>query len=263
MTASTSLSQSGNGQPTRGCYVYGVVPADVEVTDAARGIGDPPASVRLVRHDDIAALVSEISVEGPLGRPEDLVAHEQLLDATVTVAPVLPMRFGAVMASPEAVEDELLAPHQDQFRAALEELDGLAEFVVKGRYDQQALLSEILDEIPEAARLREEIRGTDEDATRPQRIRLGEIINQAVTVRRDADTQYVVEVLEPLCEATVVRDPTHEEDAAHVALLVRMEEQPELERALEELAGEWEGRVNLRLLGPLAPYDFMTGRGGG
>ncbi len=67
---------------------------------------------------------SEISVDRPLGTPEDLQAHAHLLDGTSGVAPVLPLRFGAVMTDDTAVEEELLAAHADEFAAALQELEG-------------------------------------------------------------------------------------------------------------------------------------------
>ena len=31
----------------------------------------------------------------------------------------------------------------------------------------------------------------------------------------------------------------------------------EMERAIEDLARDWEGRVDVRLLGPMAAYDFV------
>ena len=96
-------------------YVYGVVPADVEVQRNAKGVGDPPAKVDVIREGDIAALVSTVRYDDPLGRPEDLQAHAQLLDGTARVAPVLPLRFGAVMTDAESVADELLRDHHDEF----------------------------------------------------------------------------------------------------------------------------------------------------
>jgi len=119
MSAPAQSSQQSTSASDRGYYVYGIVPQDVEATADARGVGDPPARVEVVRHEDIAALVSAIDVTKPLGRPEDLMAHQQLLDASSADAPVLPIRFGAVMADAEAVVNELLAPHHDEFAAAL------------------------------------------------------------------------------------------------------------------------------------------------
>lgn len=240
------------------CYVYGIVPADVEVSEDTRGVGDPPAPVDLVRHGEIAALVSDISLDKPLGRPADLTAHENLLDATVLEVPVLPLRFGAVVSDRDAVSQELLAEHHDEFAGALNDMQGQAQYVLHGRYEAPAVLTEVLSENRQAARLRDDIRGRPEAETRDLRIALGEIINSAIEAKRQHDTQVVLERIEPYCRATKVREPTHEDDAAHVAFLCELGRQREVEGALEKLAADWRGRVTMRLLGPMAPYDFVA-----
>jgi hypothetical protein len=244
--------------------VYGIVPEDVELDEEATGVGDPPARVDVVRHGGIAALVSEIDTAKPLGRPEDLLAHQQLLDAAVTAAPVLPLRFGAVLSSRQAVADELLSPHHDEFAAALRELEGRAEFVIKGRYVEEAMLREVLATNDEAARLRDQIRqADDENATRDARIRLGEIIAAAITAAREADTRQLGEAVAAYCVASSVRPPSHEDDAVHVALMVETAKQQDLEQAVRKVADDWTGRVTVRLLGPMAPYDFVVAQSGG
>lgn len=237
-------------------YVYGVVPADVEAEPEARGVGE--AEVKIVKHGDIGALISPVRTDGALGTPEDLTAHAAILDGTSTVAPVLPIRFGAVLTDEDAVVEELLAEHHDEFAEALEALEGKAEYVLKGRYDERAILNEVISENEQLSQLREAIRGKSEDAGRNERIALGEHINNAIAAKRDADTRRVAELLDELGLIINVREPTHEEDAVHIACLGETEKQGELEKAVEELAKEWEGRVNLRLLGPLAPYDFVV-----
>lgn len=239
-------------------YIYGILPGDVELTPEPRGVGEPPGEIRLVRHQDIAALVSDLYLDRPLGRPKDLRAHQQLLDDVASEVPVLPLRFGAVMRDPDAIVHELLAPHHDEFRSALEDLEGRAQYVVKARYEEGAVLREVLRERPEAQHLRDQIRGLPEDATWDARIRLGELINEAIEAKRDADTQALAESLAPFAVAIVVREPTHEEDAAHLAVLVDTDGLEDFVEALEEWAGRWEGRVTLRLLGPQAPYDFVA-----
>lgn len=239
-------------------YVYGIVPADVETDPDARGVGDPPARVTTVRGERIAALVSEIRRDKPLGRPEDLTAHAALLDAAAAEVPVLPLRFGAVVADEDAVAEELLEANQEDFAAALDQLEGKAEYVLKARYDEQAILQEILAENDELAQLREAIRGKPEDATRTERIALGEGINNAIAAKRDADTQRVVDALNPLGVQLAAREPTHEEEAVHLAILAETARQGDLEEAVDEIAREWGGRAQVRLLGPLAAYDFVV-----
>jgi hypothetical protein len=95
------------------CYVYGVVPGDVEVQPEARGVGDPPSPITLVRQGDLAAMVSEVDPRRPIGEPDDFTAHAAILDSTAAEVPVIPMRFGAVVSNQDAVADELLAANHD------------------------------------------------------------------------------------------------------------------------------------------------------
>jgi hypothetical protein len=256
MSTSDQTTEAPQQAQTTGLYVYGIVPADVEAEEDARGVAD--GKVSTVTRGEIAALVSELSVDRPLGAPEDLQAHAQLLDGTAQVAPVLPLRFGAVLTDAEAVRDEFLGEHADEFAAALKQLEGKAEYVVKGRYVEKAILQEVITENAEAGRLRDVIRDKPEDATRDARMALGELVGNAIAAKRDEDTRRAVEALDKVAEAVNVREPTHEEDTVNAALLVEVSREDELEQVVDSLAEQWEGRVDMRLLGPMAPYDFVV-----
>jgi hypothetical protein len=235
-----------------GVYVYGIMPGDIDIQPGAAGVGDPAGEIRGIRYRDLTALVSDVHLDRPLGRAEDLFAHEELLDASAAEVPVLPLRFGAVLASDDAVADELLGPHYDEFASALRQLDGHAEYVVRGRYVEQAVLADILAGNPEAARLSDQIRNADPDATRDQRIRL-----VAIEGMREADTRALGDAVSGHVTASVVRAPTHELDAVYVAFLVETGQAEALRQAVERLAGEWQDRAELQLTGPLAAYDFV------
>ncbi len=257
MPASTQeKSGPDTGQQT-GVYVYGIVPGDVELNSGVHGVGDPPGEIRLVRSGDLAALVSEVDISKPLGTPEDLQAHVEILDATITDAPVLPSRFGAVLANEEAVAEELLDANHDEFAAALRQLEGRVEYIVRGRYAEQAILDEILSENSRAARLRDRIRGADPDATRELRIQLGEIVNNTVANKRQADTRLLVSAMKDHCVASGARVATNEMDAVYIAFLIEADQAGELERVVQDLSDRWRGRVELHVRGPMAPYDFV------
>jgi Gas vesicle synthesis protein GvpL/GvpF len=244
-----------------GCYVYGILPGDVELNADIDGVGDPPGKVGLVRSGDLAALVSEVDLAQPLGSPEDLRAHQEILDSVIAGSPVLPLRFGAVLTNEDAVAQELLEPNHDEFAEALEQLDGRVEYVVKGRFDERALLEEILSQNSQALELAEQIRGADPDATRELRIQLGEIINNAVAQEREEGTRLLVSAMKDHCDADFVRDPTHELDAVNVAFLLDANKADELDRAVDEMRDRWEGLAELRVLGPMAAYDFVGSSG--
>lgn len=238
-------------------YIYGVLPSDVEIDPEATGVGDPPTPIGLVTHGGIAALVGEISPGVRLGTPQDFAAHARILDEAAAELPVLPLRFGAVMTDRDAVVDEFLAPYEQRFSETLRTLEGRRQIVVKGRYVEQALLREILDDVPKARRLQQRIEGTDEAASREERIALGELIGKSVEARRAADTQRLARQLGELGIEFKFREPTHEFDAVHLACLVKQADEERLRDTCARFARDHEGRIELRLLGPMAAYDFV------
>ncbi|MBF8189621.1 GvpL/GvpF family gas vesicle protein [Nonomuraea sp. K274] len=233
-----------------GVYLYGIVPADVEVDEHARGVG-PPGAVTVIRHGDIAALVSELDPGRAPGTPQDREAHERLLDATAAEVPVLPIRFGTVVSGSEAVVEELLAPYHDEFARALGEFEGRVTYVIECRYVERALTDDVVAGHPELAELSGRI------GDRPTRLRIGEIVNEAVSARREADGRELVAAVGPVCVLTAPRPPAHARDGAMLAVLVDAGRTDELEKAVSGLAERWADRVEVRLRGPLAPYDFM------
>ena len=248
----------GRSTTDAGWFLYGLLLTGADIEPDARGIGDPPAVVETIPVQDVSALVSRVPIDRPIGTPADLRAFKQLLDGIATRSAVLPAHFGTTLDSRDAVAQLVEARH-DEYRSLLNELDGRVEYLVRARYVEQVLLGEIISENAEAAQLRDAIRDQPPELTMDHRMRLGEIVNYAIEAKRSADTQRLVDVLTPVSAARVARPPAHEEEAANVAFLIDADRQDEFEHELADLAKTWQDRATVRLLGPLAPWDF-TGR---
>jgi len=242
-------------------YVYGIMPGDVEFEEQPTGVGTPPSPVRLVHYRDIAALVSDVNVAGPLGTPDDLLIHEELLDASAAAVPVLPLRFGAVVANEDVVADELLQPYYAEFSEALDELEGYQEYIVRGSYVHKAILREIMAEDPQAAALSEQIRGADPAVSREGQIELGQLISEHLASKRALDTQELFDTLADRVAMSVVRPPGDDYEAVHAAFLVKATDADQLTATAGDLAAGWEGRIDLRIIGPVAAYDFVVTTG--
>jgi hypothetical protein len=212
--------------------------------------------VTLLRHGAIAAIVSDVRADQPLGTPADARAHANVIAVMAEAVPVLPMRFGAVMADGDAIMAELLAPHHDALAATLARLDGHQQFTIKGKYIGQAALREVLSAEPEIMRLRQLLGGRNINIYNRESVRLGELVARALQRKRLADLQMLVDALQPYAAAIAPRTPSAADDAVDAAFLVRRPQRPAFEQAAEELARHWRSRIRLRLLGPLAPYDF-------
>jgi hypothetical protein len=236
-------------------YVYGLVKADTPIPDGLAGLG-PSGRVSMIVHGRIAALVSDVPVDRPLGLRGDLVAHETVLDTVAAGAAVVPLRFPAVVEE-DAVVEELLRPNEDRFVTLLDDLEDRSQFTLTGRYEPDAVLREILDGDPEIAALRAKVRTLPGEASYYDRVRLGELVVQALEDRRDAEAAGIVEKLVPFAAATVSNPPGDPEDVINTAFLVDRDRQREFEDAVEAAGEALIGRIRLRLLGPLAPYDFV------
>jgi hypothetical protein len=236
-------------------YVYGLVSADTELPPNLDGLG-PSGRVSTIAHERIAAIVSDVPIDRPLGTRDDLIAHERVLDAIAERSAVLPMRFPAVVEEGGVVQ-ELLAPHQERFVEALARVDGLVQFTLKGRYEQDAVLREIAEADEEIMALRERVRGLPEDASYYDRIRLGELVVNAMKQRREADGRRVLERLQPFATDISTRAMAQPDEVVNAAFLVARDRVKQFDDAVEEVGRDLAGRVRFRLVGPLAPYDFV------
>jgi gas vesicle protein GvpL/GvpF len=232
-----------------GCQLYAIVRAGTRTPAEFDG------AVELVRHGRVAALVRPDQRRPVRAARQDLLGYARLLDRLADTDPVLPVRFGTVLDSPAAVGAKVLAPHHDAYLAALNRLAGKAQFLLAARYMMDTILAEVLAEQPAIQRLRARVGESDPAG----RVRLGELVARAVADKRAADTDLLATMLSPHTVAGRVLDVDRngEEGVAELALLVEHRYRDSVETAAEQLARGWEGRVRLRLRGPMAAYHFV------
>jgi hypothetical protein len=236
-------------------YVYGVVPAHVAGNLDGTGIGDKPLDV--VELDELGALTSEVPGEFLEAGREELLAHAGALERAFEHGVVLPMTFGIVMDSEEAVRTELLSPHREELAAQLAELDGKVEIKIKGIYQEAPILREILAENREVAQLKETIAHEPEDATYPERIRLGELVAESLEAKREADSEAISSRLAGHALEVDQAEAMHERMAVNCSFLVDRSNLEAFDAALEEIAAAEEERIRFSYTGPLPPHSFV------
>ena len=127
---------------------------------------------------------------------------------------------------------------------------------LKGEYDEERLLRDVVSGSPEVAALRERLQGLPGEAGYYDRIRLGELVAAEIERRREADRILALERLEPLAVSTRIEAPTGAEGAFNLAFLVDRDKVDRFSEAVRALADELGEGVGLRYVGPLPPYSF-------
>lgn len=234
-------------------YVYGIVEPGGPPPDAP-GIDGAP--LRLIGGEGVAAIVSAVAGREPAFGREAMLAHARVLEVALEQGNVLPMRFGVVMEVGE-VQERLLGLHGDQLRAQIEQLAGTVELGVRVVYEQEPLLREVLAGEPQIAALRAQVHGRSQAASYYDRVRLGELVAEAVERRRAADGQELFDQLTAVSLAARASEPGHERVVLNAAFLVDRGAIADFDVALDRLAAERAGRMRVKCVGPVAPHSFV------
>lgn len=240
-----------------GILVYGVLPADTAPPDGLAGLDDEP--VRLVTGGRVAAAVADFRLERPPGRRKELQAYQAVLDALAASGPVAPLRFGSVLEDEAAVVQDLLLAQEAELARLLDDLRGRRQFNLRASYVEEVVLAELVAEHPEIRALRERTRDLPEEASYRDRVRLGELVSRGLDARAQDDAAMLLDAVLPLVAGHVVRGHPDGREVLDVALLVDDDRAGELEEHLEGLAEAVHERIRLRLVGPVAAYDFVGG----
>jgi hypothetical protein len=237
-----------------GLYLYGLAMPDVRVPDGLTGVSG--GAVRTVRLGPVTALVSDVADTELIGLPAEVRAHGAVLDAVALSGSVLPVQFGTTAPDVDALASGLPVTRLERYSDRLRELAGVVQLSLTARYDQDAVIAELVDEEPEIRRLRDLTRGQPEVATYSARVRLGELVVAGFDRKRAADADLLERRLAPLVVEIRHREVGQVDTVLDAALLVRRDAVRRLEDGLEEVAAGLFPRITLRLVGPQAPYDF-------
>src|SRR5215212_5694432 len=111
-------------------YVYGVTRAGA--TERSPGEGIDGQLVEVAAHDGLAALVSDAPKVPVKASRRNLMAHSRVLQSVIAHTCVLPMRFGVVMPSRDAVVEQLLMANEERLLDHLRVLEPYVELDVRG-----------------------------------------------------------------------------------------------------------------------------------
>jgi Gas vesicle synthesis protein GvpL/GvpF len=232
-------------------YVYGVVPKSAGRKISARGVQG--ADVAPVEHERLTALTS--TLQSATLDARDLRAHWRVLEEAFQQGVVLPVRFGTVVESEDAVRREVLDPNADRLSELMEQMSGLVQLNLKGLYDEERLLKAIVASNPKVARLRERVRAQRATAPTPEQLALGQLVDQEIPRWQEADRASVRETLASFAVA-VREDEVAHPSAFSVAFLVKRDAMDDFGRGVAALRESFGDRIELRFTGPLPPFSF-------
>jgi hypothetical protein len=217
----------------------------------------PP--VWLLELGELAAIVGDAPENDANGVRAQALAHARVLEAAVVDAPVIPVRFGTVLAGGDAaVGSELLDSNHDEFARLVQRFHSLLQMTLKVHYVEDAILRDIVQDDPEIARLRDYSRRGSQAATHVARARLGELVYNALGQQAQFDAADLLMRLKPVSVAAIAAVPESEFMVLNAPCLIERSRMGEFEALVEAIAEQHTGLLRFTLLGPMPAYNFLV-----
>jgi hypothetical protein len=224
-------------------YVYAITSPHAALPVALCGIDDVP--VTLLDSGDLAAVVSGNHARTLQPAARHVLRHEQVVEAVRRVAPALPVRFGTLLPTPQAVTT-LLTTHVATLRDDLQRIGRAVEMGVT-----------IVAELPPG-----DDEGVTTDASGPGGRYMQERLKAYHRTERargqaEALGEQVRMVLAPMAREVRLDILPRERIPLRVSCLLDPETVAEFQRVVERLRARSD-LGHILLSGPWPPYSFVT-----
>jgi hypothetical protein len=245
----------------RGTYLYAITTGEPRFDLGPIGLPDGTVDVVPLPTGGLSALVSQY--EGPafgdlsradlLGR---LVIHQRVIERAMAYLPVLPVKFGAVLASPDEA-GAILTHFHGRLASALGEMADAVEIDLSASWDLGAQFAYISREPRVAALAGTTASGPSENSVE-MRLQVGKLVHEALQLRRDEYRRRVVGDLVTVARDAQLNPIPSDEVVLNVAFLVDRPRLAQFDATVDRLAATFSGQLDFRYVGPLPPYSFAT-----
>lgn len=243
--------------PDDGKYLYGIISTTTPHSFATRGLGERGDAVYTLHYGDLAALVSDSPVVEYDSTRRNMMVHTRVLEEVMAAHTVLPVRFGIVAPNEVAIE-HILSQREAELRAVLAQLDGKIELGLKAFWYEEVIFNEIVARHPAIRDLRDSLAGRTAEQSYYERIRLGELIEAAMTRQREEDAAHILSQLEPIVEQSLISPVITDRMVVNAAFLLERSREPEFDAVIQALDAEMGKRMMFKYVGPVPPYNFVT-----
>ena len=256
----TSTSKAADKQlPSRAAargrtYLYAVIGnAQGRTYD---DVGIDGRKVYIISVGRVAAVVSDV----PSGkvRPErsHLAAHQGVLKKLMAEATPLPMSFGILADSAQAVRN-MLSRNQPALLEQLRRVAGKVEMGLRVSWDVPNIFEYFVNTHPELKLARDRLLGGHREPTQDQKIEVGRLFDRFLNGDREAYADKVKGILAPHCFEIELNKCRNEREVMNLVCLVERAAMPQFESSVFEAAKQFDNNFAFDYNGPWAPHNFV------
>jgi len=238
-------------------YLYCFVRGSEPQTFTSKGMGDRGDAVTSIHYKDLGAVISTSPVREYDSNRRNMMTHTRVQEEVMERYSILPVRFNTVAPDADKMH-RLLKDRYDEFQSLLDHMAGKVEMGLKALWYEGIIFDEILAENPDILRLRDALQGRSEEKSYYDRIRLGELVENAVRQKRRDEEWAILKALRPYVCEEQANKIIGDRMILNGAFLVERERGAELDAAVQALDVKMGHRILFRYVGPIGPYNFVN-----
>lgn len=237
-------------------YIYGIIQESQTRRFNFSGVGD--AEVYTIKHQEVVAVVSDTELAEIDPTRKNVRAHTMVQEELQKNCTLLPMGFG-VIANSERDVFRLLEKNYLGLMSELKRLDSKVEVELKIFWDQEAMINELQGSSEELSRLKARIK-TAPSAIETQRllIEAGKLVDHIALDWKARYADRVYSILEGLSIDARLNNPLGVKNILNASFLIDKSKENDFQQEVYKLDTQYQGKVNFKYVGPLAPYNFVN-----
>jgi hypothetical protein len=204
----------------------------------------------------VAAVVSAVRIERMRPERSHLAAHQQVLKRLMADATPLPMSFGILADSPQAVRN-LLLRNQPAMLEQLRRVAGKVEMGVRVTWDVPNIFEYFVNTHPELRQARDQFLGGPHEPAQEDKIEVGRMFDRLLNEDRETYADKVETILAPHCAEIAPTKCRTEREVMNLACLVERSGMAQFESSVFAAAQQFDNNFAFDYNGPWAPHNFV------
>lgn len=237
-------------------YVYGVMRTSDAPDLGFKAVSAPDAAPAAVTTGALQTIVSPIDLDEVMPSRRNLLAHAKALETLMASGPVLPMRFGLVAATLDAVR-KTATTNAALLAERLTALEGCAEYGVSVSWKRDAMMRAVVARRPDIQRAYQALAGRSEAATHFDRVELGRQVEAEIDALRAQAAEQCRAAVAAVARHVEMREPEDDVGIAKLDCLLETSRAGALAAVLETFEAGREDALEIKLVGPAPAYSFV------
>ena len=251
--------ENGVEIPKEGKYIYGLIRHADPIDYGPIGMGKRADLVYGINYNGITAIVSNSPIMIYEARRVNMITHEKVLEEVMKQFTVLPVRFSTIS---EHCDDsgilKIIEKDYKKFDDLLTKMEGKKELGLKVLAQETAIYESIVEKYNEISSLRAKLINMPIDKTHYQRMKIGEMVAEALKKETENYKNIILEVLKPFTDDIKINDNYGEMMILNAAFLIKNISEPSFDKAVIDLDEKYGHFMTFKYVGTLPPYNFVN-----